>query len=81
MLADQEEPEGFYIEKIIPGTPVKEMLALVQYFPNDLLNRMNKHVRSKIQSGQIKSREGMDLLDRYEHMFSESTYFKRPRND
>src|SRR5690606_28538973 len=36
VYADPDEPGKFWIEKIIPGTAVQDMLAQVQYFPNDL---------------------------------------------
>lgn len=78
IYADEDEPEGFYVEKIIHGTKVKDMLALVQYFPNDLYNRMSRHIRSKVQAGQLKSSEGYDLLERYAETFNESTYYTAP---
>lgn len=78
IYADEEEPEGFYVEKIIRGTKVKDMLELVQYFPNDLYNRMSRHIRSRVQSGQLKSSEGYDLLERYAETFNDSTYYTAP---
>ena len=48
VYADDEEPGNFWIEKIIHGTSVQEMLAQVQYFPNDLNRRMSELVRAKI---------------------------------
>ena len=50
VYADDEEPGNFWIEKIIPGTAVQDMLAQVQYFPNDLHRRMSELVRAKIQA-------------------------------
>ena len=78
IYADADEPEGFYVEKIIRGTKVKDMLALVQYFPNDLYNRMSRHIRSKVQSGKLKSSEGYELLERYAETFNDSTYYTAP---
>lgn len=78
VYADQDEPEGFYVEKIIRGTKVQDMLALVQYFPNDLYNRMSKHIRAKVQAGKLGSSEGYELLERYAETFNESTYFTAP---
>ena len=78
VYADDEEPEGFYVEKIIPGTKVKDMLALVQYFPNDLYNRMSRHIRSQVQAGKLKSSEGYELLESYSETFNDSTYFTAP---
>ncbi len=76
VYADAEEPDGYYIEKIIPGTSVQEMLALVQYFPNDLHRRMNKLIRQKIEKGIIRPKAGVDLLDQYMGCFAQTTYYK-----
>lgn len=78
VYADKGEPDGFYVEKIIRGTKVKDMLALVQYFPNDLYNRMSKHIRATVQAGKLGSSEGYELLERYAETFNDSTYFTAP---
>jgi arginine decarboxylase len=75
VYADDDEPEGFYIEKILPGTSVQDMLALVQYFPNDLQNRMEKLIRSKIDDGTLRPRIGFELLERYKKAFDQHTYY------
>jgi arginine decarboxylase len=77
VYADEKETDGFYVEKIIPGTTIQDMLSLVQYFPNDLYNRMSRHVRSNIQSGNIPASTGYDLLERYQKLFQLSTYYDR----
>jgi arginine decarboxylase len=76
VYADAEEPDGYYIEKILPGTSVQEMLALVQYFPNDLHRRMNNLIRQKIEKGIIRPKAGVDLLDQYMGCFSQTTYYR-----
>ncbi|HZC01126.1 MAG TPA: biosynthetic arginine decarboxylase, partial [Gammaproteobacteria bacterium] len=75
VYADAEEPGGYYIEKIIPGTSVQEMLALVQYFPNDLHRRMNNLIRQKIEAGMIRPKAGVELLEQYMQCFAQSTYY------
>lgn len=75
VYADQDEPDGFYIEKIIPGTSVEEMLAMVQYFPNDLHRRMETIIRTKVAAGLIRPKEGVELLDQYKKAFKSSTYY------
>lgn len=75
IYADDEEPEGFYVEKILPGTSVQDMLALVQYFPHDLMNRMNKIIRAKIDSGVLRPKNGFELLERYKAVFDQHTYY------
>jgi len=74
VYADASEPGQFWIEKIIPGTAVQDMLAQVQYFPNDLQRRMSEVVRAKIQAGLVRPSVGMEILDQYMACFQQSTY-------
>ncbi len=74
IYADADEPQRFWIEKIIPGTAVQDMLAQVQYFPNDLQRRMSELVRAKIQAGVVRPSVGMEILDQYMACFQQSTY-------
>ncbi len=71
---DAEEAENFWIEKIIPGTAIQDMLAQVQYFPNDLHRRMNELVRTKIQAGIVRPTQGMAILDQFMKCFPQNTY-------
>ncbi|PIQ61006.1 MAG: arginine decarboxylase [Bacteroidetes bacterium CG12_big_fil_rev_8_21_14_0_65_60_17] len=77
VYADDQEEDGFYIEKIIPGTTVQDMLALVQYFPQDLHSRMNRIIRSKIDDGTIRPKRGFELLEQYKAVFNQHTYYTR----
>ena len=74
VYASADEPGNFWIEERIKGITVKEMLAQVQYFPNDLDRRMTELVRRKIDSGVVKPNEGMRLLNFYTKLFEGSTY-------
>jgi len=74
VYADADEPDNFWIEKIIPGTAVQDMLAQVQYFPNDLHRRMSELVRAKIQQNVVRPTLGMEILDQYMACFPQTTY-------
>jgi arginine decarboxylase len=74
VYADDEEPGNFWIEKIIPGTRVQDMLAQVQYFPNDLNRRMSDFVRRKIDNDEVRPSEGMRILEEYLERFNDTTY-------
>jgi arginine decarboxylase len=74
VYADAEEEGNFWIEKTIPGTEVGDILALVQYFPNDLQRRMEDIIKAKIEAGTIRPKQGMEILDQYMACFSEQTY-------
>jgi arginine decarboxylase len=75
IYADGEEDGNFWIEKVIPGTEVQEMLAQVQYFPNDLQRRMNDIIKVKIESGDLRPKLGMAILDQYMSCFRDGTYY------
>ena len=74
VYADEEETDHFWIEKIIAGTAVQDMLAQVQYFPNDLHRRMSELVRAKIHSSSVRPKVGMAILDQYMACLQQSTY-------
>ncbi|MCC5861911.1 MAG: biosynthetic arginine decarboxylase, partial [Gammaproteobacteria bacterium] len=75
IYADAEEPGNYYIEKIIPATSIRDMLASVQYFPNDLQRRMNTLIRHKVAEGMIRPKAGTELLEQYMSCFHDSTYY------
>jgi len=74
VYADADEDGDFWIEKIIHGTAVQDMLAQVQYFPNDLHRRMSELVRAKIQQNVVRPTQGMEILDQYMACFPQTTY-------
>jgi arginine decarboxylase len=54
---------------------VQDMLAQVQYFPNDLHRRMSELVRAKIQQNVVRPTQAMEILDQYMACFPQTTYF------
>jgi arginine decarboxylase len=74
VYASADEPENFFIEKLIHGLSVQDMLAQVQYFPNELNKRMSELVKAKIEAGVVKPNEGMRILNQYTRRFEETTY-------
>jgi arginine decarboxylase len=79
VYGDAEEDGNFWIEKVIPGTKIQDMLAQVQYFPNDLQRRMQNQVKAKIDAGAIRPKRGMEILDQYRACFDEETYLVSSR--
>ncbi len=74
VYADDDEPDGFYIEKRIPGARIKEILALVQYFPEDLKMRLEKMMMKEVRAGRLRRVEAVRFLERYTQMFNDTTY-------
>jgi arginine decarboxylase len=75
VYADDDEEGNFWIEKVIPALEVQEILAQVQYFPNDLQRRMDGIIKQKIESGELRPKRGMAILDQYMSCFRDSTYY------
>ncbi len=71
---DENEPERFYVEQILPGQTVEDILALVQYFPNDLVRRMDRLIRREVRRGRLRAKEGIALLSMYRAAFQSYTY-------
>jgi arginine decarboxylase len=74
VYADADEPDNYFVEKVIKGTTVQEILAFVQYFPNDLQRRMEQLIQQKVKEGLIRPKVGVQLLDQYSKAFHEYTY-------
>jgi arginine decarboxylase len=81
IYGDAEEESNFWIEKVIPGAKVKDMLAQVQYFPNDLQRRMQAQVKAKIDAGALRPKRGMEILAQYEACFDDETYLVNKRTE
>jgi arginine decarboxylase len=77
VYADADEPDNYFVEKVIKGTTVQEILAFVQYFPNDLQRRMEQLIQQKVKDGLIRPKVGVQLLDQYTKTFHEYTYPRR----
>ena len=80
VYADAEEPDNYFVEKVIKGTTVQEILAFVQYFPNDLQRRMEQLIQQKVKEGLIRPKVGVQLLDQYSKAFHEYTYLSSEEN-
>ncbi|MEQ8859327.1 MAG: biosynthetic arginine decarboxylase [Pseudomonadales bacterium] len=74
VYASAEETGNFFVEKVIGGITVQDMLAQVQYFPNELNKLMSDLVKDKIEAGVVKPNEGMRILNQYTRRFEETTY-------
>ncbi len=74
VYGDASEDGNFWIEKVISGAKVQDMLAQVQYFPNDLQRRMQDQIKEKIAAGVIRPKRGMEILEQYRACFDDETY-------
>ena len=74
VYADANEENNFWFEKVIPGAEIQDILAQVQYFPNDLRRRMQAIIKQKIDAGVVRPTHGMQILDQFTACFNSQTY-------
>lgn len=83
---DEDEDAGYYIEEVLAGSTVGQVLSLTQWDVNELARRMKAQTDAAIRSDRLKPSEGMRLLDDYEKSLTLYTYLNfddqhRPKAD
>ncbi|HWG89587.1 MAG TPA: biosynthetic arginine decarboxylase [Candidatus Thermoplasmatota archaeon] len=74
VFVDDEDPEDFYLETVIPGDIVSDVLSRVQYEPRDLVKKVKAQVDQKVREGNLKPKEGVSMLDFLESQMKGYTY-------
>jgi arginine decarboxylase len=74
VFVDDEDPEDFYIEEVIPGDRIEQVLSRMQYPPDDLGRRVKTALDAKVKEGAIRPKEGVQLADFFEHVMRGYTY-------
>ncbi len=74
VFVDPDEESGFYVEEVIPGSTVEQVLTNTQYDPNDLVRKFKAVVDTAIKEDRIKPTLGMRLLDEYRKALTDYTY-------
>ncbi len=78
VFVDDEDPEDFYIEEVIPGDTIEKVLSRVQYEPAELFRRVKGALDQKVKDGAIRPKEGVGLADFYEAVMKGYTYLSGP---
>ncbi len=74
VFLDEDEEGGYYIEEIIEGTNLEQVLSLVQYGPNELARRMKRQFDRAIREDRLRPNEAMRLFNRYHRGLKGYTY-------
>jgi arginine decarboxylase len=74
VFVDDEDPEDFYIEEVIPGDTIEKVLSRVQYEPAELFRRVKGALDQRVKEGAIRPKEGVSLADFYEAVMKGYTY-------
>lgn len=76
IVSYDDDPKDFYIEEVVQGSSMENVLSTMQYTPEIMAQSVKRAIDRKIQQGQIKPREGVDLIDFYEDCLRGYTYLK-----
>jgi arginine decarboxylase len=71
---DEDEDCGYYVEEVLPGSTIGQVLSLTQWDTNEIARRMKVQVDAAIKSDRLKPSEAMRLLDGYEKSLAAYTY-------
>jgi len=76
IVSYDDDPKDFYIEEVVKGSSIEQVLSTMQYTPAILAQSVKKEIDKQIARGKIKPREGVNLIDFYEDCLSGYTYLK-----
>ncbi|GAC31749.1 biosynthetic arginine decarboxylase [Paraglaciecola polaris] len=76
IFGDDDDPEDFYIEEVVKGSSVQDVLSIMQYNPDAMAQSMKRMIDQHISSGAMKPREAVKWTDFYEDCLKGYTYLK-----
>jgi arginine decarboxylase len=79
IFCDTDDPTGFYIEEIVSGSSADQVLEIMQYNSKAMARQVKTMIDLAVTKGQLRSREGVKLVDFYEACLGSYTYLK-PQN-
>ncbi len=76
VFSHDDDPQDFYIEEIVKGSSVEDVLSIMQYNPAYMAQSLKRMVDKRIASGELRPREGVKWVDYYEDCLRGYTYMK-----
>src|SRR5499427_913080 len=74
VFLDPDEESGWYIEEVIEGSTIGEVLSMTQWDKVELLRLLKAQIDSAIKTDFLKPSDAMKLLSDYERLLQEYTY-------
>ncbi len=74
IFLDPDEESGWYIEEVIEGSTIGEVLAMTQWDKVELMRLLKSQVDASIKGDRLKPNDAMKLLADYERLLQEYTY-------
>ena len=76
IFLDPDEESGWYIEEVIEGSTIGEVLAMTQWDKVELMRLLKTQVDTAIKTDRLKPNDAMKLLSDYERLLQEYTYLQ-----
>ncbi|MFV0415338.1 MAG: hypothetical protein ACK5NG_03110, partial [Chthoniobacterales bacterium] len=80
IFLDEDEDSGYYVEEVLPGSTVGQVLSLTQWDTREMVRKIKGKVNHAIRSDKMKPKEGMRCLQSYEEALKSYTYLKVDRS-
>src|SRR5919108_2245851 len=74
VFLDPDEESGWYIEEVIEGSTIGEVLSMTQWDKVELMRLLKSQVDDAIKTDFLKPSDAMKLLSDYERLLQEYTY-------
>ncbi len=74
VFLDPDEESGWYIEEVIEGSTIGEVLSMTQWDKVELMRLLKTQVDDAIKTDFLKPNDAMKLLADYERLLQEYTY-------
>ncbi|MBU2978267.1 biosynthetic arginine decarboxylase [Alteromonas sp. C1M14] len=71
-----DDPQDFYIEEVVKGSSVQDVLEIMQYNPRAMASDVKRMIDKQIRAGNLNPREAVRWTDFYENCLSGYTYMK-----
>jgi arginine decarboxylase len=71
-----DDPQDFYIEEVVHGSSVENVLSVMQYNPHSMAIDVKREIDRRVAQGVMKPREGVRWTDFYEDCLKGYTYLK-----
>src|SRR5437588_10577125 len=74
VFLDTDEESGWYIEEVIEGSTIGEVLAMTQWDKGELMRLLKAQVDAAIKTDRLKPNDATKLLSDYERLRQAYTY-------
>ena len=71
-----DDPQDFYIEEVVKGSSVEDVLNIMQYNPRAMASDVKRLIDRQISLGNFNPREAVKWTDFYENCLNGYTYLK-----